>query len=164
LSEVRDLIGQHIPAVSLQDRNGDPVNLERITIGWVVYYFYPGTVDPPADGRDGPAEDALQHRAFGAHEDAFAERRVRVIGVSSQLQQEQLDTVFTNRIGHSMLIDPDLILGRKLELPTFDLGGRQWYRRLTLVTRERKIRQVFYPVASGARNPQQILAWLQLQG
>jgi hypothetical protein len=63
-----------------------------------------------------------------------------------------------------MLIDPSLILAHKLELPTFELGGRSWYRRLTLITKDQLIHQAFYPVASGARNPQQIFAWLQLRG
>jgi peroxiredoxin len=164
LSAVHDLIGQRIPAVCVQDYNGDPVELERIAIGWVVYYFYPGTSNPAAEGRDGSAEDTSQHRAFSTHQDAFAERQVCVIGVSSQLPQEQRDTVVANRISHSMLVDPNLILAHKLDLPTFELGGRRWYRRLTLVTEERVIRQVFYPVASGARNPEQIFAWLQLRG
>jgi peroxiredoxin len=163
MSRVPDLIGQPIPAVCVQDFNGDPVEMERIAIGWVVYYFYPGTDDPAADGRDGPAEDASQHRAFITHQDAFAERQVRVFGVSSQTQREQRSTVVANRISHGMLIDPTLLLAHKLELPTFEFGGRSWYRRLTLVTHERIIRQVFYPVASGARNPEQIFAWLQLR-
>ena len=164
MSAVHDLIGQRIPAVCVQDFNGDPIELERISIGWVVYYFYPGTTDPAADKRDGPAEDASQHRAFSTHQDAFTERQVRVFGVSSQLQREQLHTVVANRISHGMLIDPSLILAHKLELPTFEVGERKWYRRLTLITYERIIRQVFYPVASGARNSEQIFAWLQLRG
>jgi peroxiredoxin len=161
---VRDLIGQRVPAVCLKDFNGDPVELEKIVNSWVIYYFYPGTTNPPADGRDGPAEDANQHRAFSVHQDALAERGVRTVGVSSQLQREQLNTVVANRISHSMLIDPSLILAHKLELPTFELGGRSWYRRLTLITRDQRIHQVFFPVTTAARNPEQIFAWLQLKG
>ncbi|HEX5853520.1 MAG TPA: redoxin domain-containing protein [Solirubrobacteraceae bacterium] len=164
LSAVRDLVGQRLPAVCLQDFNGDPVDLERIAVGWVVYYFYPGTTDPVADGRDGPTEDASQHRAFSTHQDAFGERHVRTIGVSSQRQREQLNTVVEHRISHGMLVDPSLILAHKLELPTFELGERRWYRRLTLITQDRIVRQVFYPLASAARNPEQIFAWLQLRG
>jgi peroxiredoxin len=89
---VHDLIGQRVPAVCLKDFNGDPVELAKIVNSWVIYYFYPGTADSPADGQDGPAEDANQHRAFSVHHDALAERGVRTVGESNSTPSSRTES------------------------------------------------------------------------
>lgn len=161
----RDLTGETMPPVRLKTVDGEPVDLEHdVAIGWVVSYFYPGTSAPAAAGPDGPAQDAAQHRAYRDRQDAFSARDVRTLGISSQSPTTQLKTALAGQITHPLLNDPELVLADELGLPTFELGGRRWYRRLTLLTRDRRIERVFYPVASGDRNPSQVLAWMQLNG
>jgi peroxiredoxin len=160
----RALVGLTLPSVSLTAIDGDPIDLAGIAFGWVVYYFYPGTGTPPAHGADGPAEDIAEHRAYRDRQSEFEARRMRTVGVSSQAVNAQLRTALANDIGrHSLLSDPELLLADELGLPTFDLDEKRWYRRLTLLTLDRRIEQVFFPVSSGARNPSQVLAWLQLR-
>jgi peroxiredoxin len=153
-----------MPLVRLNNFDGDPVHLEHIAFGWVVYYFYPGTGIPPAEDREGPREDTAQHRAFRGHRDDFEVRKVRVVGVSSQSMRAQRKAVIANLVCHEMLTDPELVLAEQLGLPTFEMGGARWYRRLTLLTRDRQITRVFCPVESARRNPSQVIAWMQLQG
>lgn len=157
------LLGRTLPSVTLTAIDGDPVCLADIAFGWVVYYFYPGTSTPPAHGADGPAEDVAQHRAYRRSQDEFAARQMRTVGVSSQTAKAQVAAALVHDIGHPLLSDAELLLADEMGLPTFDLGGRRWYRRLTLLTLDRRIEEVFFPVSSGARNPSQVLAWMQLR-
>ena len=91
------------------------------------------------------------------------EMSVRLVGVSSQSEQEQRQTMVDHRICHLMLIDPELALAEALGLPTFELAGRRWYRRVTVLIRGKTIE--WASLATGAANtPTQVLTWLQLHG
>ena len=48
-----------------------------------------------------------------------------------------------------------------LQLPTFDLAGRAYLRRLTMVVRECLVEHVFYPVFPPDTHAQQVVAWLR---
>lgn len=140
-------------------------------------YFYPGTNARSVSGSNDPAEDTAQHLAFRTNEAALRALGVEVVGVSSESEREQSKTVIEHRICHRMLIDPELALAKLLALPIFEHDGRCWYRRLTLLAKERDapyglgepmrslvIERVFYPVLSAANNPAQIMTWLQIHG
>lgn len=152
-----------MPSIQLAQINGTPFALNDVGRSWVAYYLYPGTRTPPALGGDSPAEDAAEHLAYRSRSRRLEELKVTVVGVSSENEAEQYKTICEHRISHIMLLDPALILAKALDLPTFELAGRRWYRRLTLLTRDGVIERVF-PVKNGASNPGQILTWLQLHG
>jgi peroxiredoxin len=160
----RRLAGTPMPSIVLQRINGSRIGLQTISLGWVVYYLYPGTDEASALGIDSPAQDAAQHRAYCEREYRFRELGVRPVGISSQQHLEQLGTIRDHQIEHLMLIDPDLVLAEALGLPTFELAERLWYRRLTLLVHDGVIERAFYPVATAANNPGQVLTWLQLHG
>jgi hypothetical protein len=62
-----------------------------------------------------------------------------------------------------MLCDPDLTLASSpLKLPTFQIDGTSYYRRMTLLTHLGVIKWCFYPVSRAAANPRQIISWLRL--
>jgi peroxiredoxin len=153
-----------MPSVTLQRINGSRIGLRTLSLGWVVFYLYPGTDDASAAGIDSPTEDAAQHRAYCEREYRFRELGVRAVGISSQQHLEQLGTIREHHIEHLMLIDPDLVLAEALGLPTFELAQRLWYRRLTLLAHDGVIERAFYPIATAANNPGQVLTWLQLHG
>jgi len=48
-----------------------------------------------------------------------------------------------------------------LKLPTFITAGRELYNRITLITNNRKILKVFYPVFPPDRNTDEVLHWLR---
>jgi peroxiredoxin len=160
----RRLAGTPMPSITLQRINGSRIGLQTISLGWVVFYLYPGTGAISAPGIDSPAEDAVQHRAYCEREYRFRELGVRMVGISSQQHLEQLGTIREHHIEHLMLVDPDLVLAEALGLPTFELAERRWYRRLTLLAHDGVIERAFYPVATAANNPGQVLTWLQLHG
>jgi peroxiredoxin len=48
-----------------------------------------------------------------------------------------------------------------LRLPTFTVAGMELFKRLTLITRDGHIEEVFYPVFPPDQNPEEVLAWLR---
>jgi peroxiredoxin len=150
-----------MPSICLEQITGTRFSLDEVGLSWVAFYLYPGTHTPPALGGDSPAEDAAQHLAYRSRQERFEELSLTVVGISSESDAEQYETICEHRIGHLMLIDPALTLAEALGLPTFELADRRWYRRLTLLTRSGVIERVF-PVSRGASNPGQVLTWLQL--
>jgi peroxiredoxin len=161
----RRLAGSPMPSITLQRINGSRIGLRTVSLGWVVFYLYPGTDEiSAAAGIDSPIEDAAQHRAYCEREYRFRQLGVRPVGISSQQHLEQLATIRDHHIEHLMLIDPDLVLAEALGLPTFELAERRWYRRLTLLAHDGVIERAFYPIATAANNPGQVLTWLQLHG
>ena len=70
---------------------------------------------------------------------------------------------FAARVGLScpLLSDPQRKLAAVLGLPTFTAGGRTFYRRLTLISGERRVVKVFYPVVEPQRNAADVVAWLE---
>ena len=50
---------------------------------------------------------------------------------------------------------------RALGLPTFEVEGRTFYKRLTLIAVETRIVKVFYPVFPPDRDAADVLAWLR---
>jgi peroxiredoxin len=162
---VRQLIGRKVPDVPVMEPGRSVFPLGNVSLGWVVYYLYPGTsAAKPAPGREGPLEDAVEHQAFRDHQDEFQELGVRTLGISSQSEREQKETVTENMLSHPMVTDSGLGLAERLGLPTFEHASRRWFRRLTLLAYGGEIRWVFYPVARPALQPWQIISWLEHQG
>jgi len=126
-----------------------------------VIYIYPGGRSSPEDGKDTPRLDGVQHRAFRARKGELAGLGATVIGISSQPRSAQLDSLVAGRVPHLLVSDPELLLARELELPTFTADGARWYRRLTLVATGGHIEKAFFPV-SVARSAAQVITWMRL--
>ncbi len=86
-----------------------------------------------------------------------------MVGLSAQPSAEQREFAARERIPYPLLSDPGMALAQELRLPTFETGGRRYYRRLTFVARRRRIAKVFYPVHSPRHNPSEVLDWLTQQ-
>lgn len=165
--EVRHLVdglcGRVVPPLLLAASCGDPVSLESFASGSGVIYLYPGATSSPDGGESSLLVDAAQHRGFRDLGPDMSVLKLTVVGVSTQSQDAQIRSVVANRLQHTLLSDPQLLLADRLELPTFACDGARWYRRLTIVVRHGRIGKVFYPV-EGARNPAQVIAWAKVQG
>jgi len=60
-----------------------------------------------------------------------------------------------------ILSDSARIFANSLALPTFETGGMQLIKRLTMVIRKGRIETVFYPVFPSNENAAQVIAWLE---
>lgn len=132
----------------------------------LVIYLYPGTGVPGRplplgwDEVPGARGCTPQSCAFRDHVVDLAGLGAGVIGLSAQSASEQREFAEREHIPYPLVHDGEFALAASLGLPTFELSGRRYYRRLTLIVREGNIVKVFYPVFPPAGNAADVVAWL----
>jgi peroxiredoxin len=162
---VERLTGQRLPSLTLASTQG-LVNLASPAVGRRVLYVFPRISSPIAgevpgwDFIPGAAGCTEQTCRFRDSLRAFAAVGYSLAGVSTQTVEE-LDEA-ANRLGitYPLIADPYLLLGQALFLPEFAVAEAVFYRRLTLVVQQSRIKKVFYPV-DAARNVDEVLEWIR---
>jgi peroxiredoxin len=159
------LTGTRLPNVKLRSTVGDSVRLSDLE-STVVIYVYPRTGTPgvdPIEGWDdmpGARGCTPQSCAFrDSHADLQA-LGADVFGLSAQSTADQREFADRTHIPYPLLSDDRFKLADALGLPTFELGGQRFYKRVTLIARDGVIVKVFYPVFPPDRNAAEVLAWL----
>ncbi|KYO49393.1 BcpB protein [Tistrella mobilis] len=161
------LTGARLPDLALPSTAGGTVRLADLA-GWSVLYFYPmtGRPDQPLpEGWDmipGARGCTPQSCAFRDHAAELAEAGVSALyGISTQDTAWQREAAERLHLPFPLLSDADLQLTRALNLPVMEVGGHRLIRRLTLITRDGVVQQVFYPVFPPDRNAGDVLDWLR---
>jgi peroxiredoxin len=160
------LLGLPAPELVLESSNG-PFDLAAFAGGLGVLYVYPATGIPGRPSPDG--WDAIpgargctpQSCAFRDHAAELERLGARVAGLSAQGLAEQREFAAREHMPFPVVADPERALGAALRLPTFEFGGRELYRRVTLVFEAAVIVEVFYPVFPPDRNAAEVVAWLR---
>jgi DNA-binding HxlR family transcriptional regulator/peroxiredoxin len=151
---VRGLIGTIVPALD----SLDPVADKALT----VVYCYPGTRMPAAADVPGAAGCTLESCTYRDRLAEFAALGAEVRGVSTQTPTEQAGFAAESRITFPLLSDAALELTTALRLPTFRAGGTVRIKRLTLlVSRNRTIQDVLYPIADVTGSVEDALAMVR---
>jgi peroxiredoxin len=167
--EADHLTGLAIPSVRLVSTLGVEVDLADAARQRVVVYAYPRTGKPGEalpegwDGIPGARGCTPQSCAFRDHVEDFAAFGVKLIGLSAQSPEDQLEFATREHIPYPLLSDRSLEVAAKLRLPTFAVAGLRLYRRLTLIAHRGRVEKVFYPVFPPDRNAADVLAWLAEQ-
>jgi peroxiredoxin len=160
------LPGAPVPSVVLAASSGELVDLALAARETLVVYVYPGTGVPgrplPAgwDQVPGARGCTPQSCAFRDHMRELADLEASVMGLSGQAIEGQREFAEREHIPYPLLNDSDFVLAAKLGLPTFQLHGARYYRRLTFVARAGEIAKVFYPVFPPQRNAAEVVGWL----
>jgi peroxiredoxin len=163
------LLGHEVPNQALVSTQGGALDLGEATSRLAVVYVYPMTGvpgEPLPEGWDdipGARGCTPQSCAFRDHVLELAAYGASVLGLSAQRHDEQREFAQREHIPYPLLSDPELQLASSLRLPTFEVEGRRFYRRLTFVARERRIAKVFYPVFPAHLNASEVLSWLAVQ-
>ena len=163
------LQGMSMPDVNLQSTRGRPVNIGEVSSNKTVFFFYPMTGKPgvplPKDwdlipGARGCTPESCSYRD---HYKGFRDLGFEVFGISSQSNEDQKEFSQRSNIPYEILSDCKLELAGALRLPTFTVEEVKMplIRRLTLVTRRKKIEKVFYPVFPPDKNADQVLEYLR---
>ncbi|MCB5166843.1 winged helix-turn-helix transcriptional regulator [Streptomyces bambusae] len=149
---VHALPGTRLPELLLPDQDGrlrDPVADTAHT----VLYCFPGAYArvesyPPGWGAiPGTRGCTLESGTYRDRLAEFTAAGATVAGVSTQRPDEQREFALTEGLGFGLFSDAGLTLTAALRLPTFRAAGVTRLKRLTLVVdRDRRIREVFYPV------------------
>src|SRR2546425_5783052 len=162
----RGLIGEPLPALRLET-TAEAVDLAELASELLVLFIYPhatGLPDAPVPGWDripGARGCTAQSCGFRDHHGRLGDLGAEIAGLSVQTVDEQRD--FAARVGlrYRLISDPTRQLAAALGLPTFDAGGRTFYKRLTLIARGGRIVKVFYPVLEPERNAADVVASLE---
>lgn len=161
------LQGRLVPNARLDWTADGSVDLAELAARRLVLYLFPrmsASSEPDPTGWmniPGAYGCTQQTCAFRDRQTAFRELGCRVAGLSAQSRREQLDTTKRLEIPFPLLADPDLVVHRTLQMPTFEVDGMVFYKRLTLIAEARRIVKVFYPVHPPEEHPATVLAWLE---
>ncbi len=145
------LPGCGVPGLPLAASAGGQLDLAAVTERLAVVYVYPRTGvpgEPLPDGWDeipGARGCTPQSCAFRDHLLELAAYGATVVGLSAQPSAEQREFAAREQIPYPLLSDPGMALAKALGLPTFEAGGRRYYRRLTFVARAAAHRQGLLP-------------------
>jgi peroxiredoxin len=160
------LAGLRIPSLSFDATDGSVVELSTLR-GTSIVYVYPMTGIPGVgqpDGWDlipGARGCTAEARDFRDH---FAELRAAgassVYGLSAQSTAYQRDAVDRLHLPFAMLSDVGLRLAGAIQLPLFEVGGMQLYKRITLVVRDGVIDHAFYPIFPPDTHARAVIDWL----
>lgn len=159
--------GSRLPALRLASTLEPDVDLREASAGRLVLYVYPRTGvpgQPSPQGWDqipGARGCTPENVAFRDREHEIRDLGATVMGLSSQLLEEQREFSQRERIPYPLLNDSALVLARELGLPTFEVAGTTLYKRLTLIAEQGTIIKVFYPVFPPDRHPEDVIAWLR---
>lgn len=162
------LPGRTLPPVALSSTSGKTVAINALGAGRRVIYIYPLTgrpgTDLPDDWDSIPGARGCTPESCGFR-DRYSELLSSdiggVFGLSSQETDYQQEVVDRLHLPFEMLSDPQLKLANGLRLPTFEAGGLRFYKRLTLIVRDRLIEHVFYPIFPPNKHADQVLSWLK---
>jgi peroxiredoxin len=161
------LSGIEIPSVRLESTDGTEVNVGDLAAGRLVLYVFPrigrpDRADPPGwdqiPGARGCTQESCAYRDL--HQE-FRDLGYSVAGVSAQSADEQQEASVRLHLPFALLSDPERRLGDAIGLPTFEAAGMTLYKRLTLVAREHRIVQVFYPIFPPQDNAGDVLSWIR---
>jgi peroxiredoxin len=154
-----------VPAVPLRSTAGRLVDLSQLT-GRTVVYCYPRTGlpdrDPPAGWDDIPGARGCTPQSC-AFRDRYRELQAfgaRVFGLSTQDTDYQREAAERLHLPFELLSDEHLTLTNALRLPTFAVGSMVLIKRLTLMIRDGRIENVFYPIFPPDTNAGDVIAWL----
>ena len=166
-----DGAADHLPRLELPDlmlpSSQGPVSVAELARERLVLYVYPRTGRPGVamlpgwDDIPGARGCTPQSCGFRDHAAELAAFGARVAGLSAQSLADQVEFAERNRMPFPVIADPVRTLGARLRLPTFEIGGTTFYKRLTLLAERRRIVKVFYPVFPPDANAGEVLAWLR---
>jgi peroxiredoxin len=162
----RHLRGLPMPRISLQSTAGRSVDLTRLTAPRTVIYCYPMTGvpgKPLPEGWDmiaGARGCTPQTCGFRDHYQELVKLGAAVFGLSTQTTAYQQEMARRLRLPFEILSDSEFELSDALGLPTFEVEGTQLLKRLTLIIREGRIEEVFYPVFPPNESAVEVLRWL----
>ncbi|MGH3010228.1 MAG: peroxiredoxin [Gaiellaceae bacterium] len=159
------LEGEPLPALQFPSSRG-VVHLTERPGRYVVLYVYPRTAvagerDPRGwDRIPGARGCTAEACSFRDHERELSKLGARVMGLSSQVLEQQRRFATRASIPYPLLSDPGFLLAGALGLPTLEVAGRRFYERLTIIS-DGSITKIFHPVAKPETHGAEVLAWLR---
>ncbi|MDM5147527.1 peroxiredoxin [Candidatus Persebacteraceae bacterium Df01] len=160
------LEGMCFPLLSFETTEGSIVlaKLPKTT----VVYIYPrssaDSVDPEGwDAIPGARGCSPQGCAFRDHQLELSTLGASVFGLATQDVSYLRSEVARLHLPFPLISDSQLQLKEALNIPILEMkvNGASFYKRITLILRERHIVKVFYPVFPPDKNAENVIEWLK---
>ncbi|TKY84759.1 hypothetical protein EX895_005839 [Sporisorium graminicola] len=150
------LLGHPLPAlIDLASTSGTTVDLFTLSLrSPIMLFLYPSTSSPlratPATWSTIPgATGCTPHlTSVNAHLPTLLakEPELKIFGLSTQPHAEQLEAKTRLGLKFDLLSDETDALREALDIPSFEVEGRRYFRRMTLLLRGGQITRLDYPV------------------
>ena len=160
------LVGIAMPKISLRSTAGRLVDISEFAAPRTVIYCYPMTGVPGTplpegwDAIPGARGCTPQTCSFRDHYRELLDLQCDVFGLSTQITEYQREMADRLHLPFEVLSDFKFHLCEALRLPTFAVEGVRVLKRLTLIVRDGRVEQVFYPVFPPNESADQVLRWL----
>ena len=161
------LLGKRASNILLPSTKGDPLDACTVDTKFAIMYFFPMMADPeeslPTGWNDIPGARGCtpQNIAISEHIDDLLKCGATPIGISTQPIEELSKLSSMRGFFQAILSDNSFKFQEKLSIPTFQVGNKTMYKRLTLILKESKIIKVFYPIFPPDKHIFEILEWLE---
>ena len=161
------LPGLPVPSIRLPSTAGRLIDLGALGAPRTVIYCYPRTGRPGQplpegwDAIPGARGCTPQSCAFRDHHRELADLGAEVYGLSTQTTAYQREMAERLHLPFEVLSDARFAFVEALRLPTFEADGMRLIKRLTLIVRDQRIEQVFYPVFPPDASAAQVIDWLE---
>jgi peroxiredoxin len=157
--------GRRMPDIALPTTAGRSVSFARLAGRSIVYCYpwtgRPGVANPPGwDDIPGAHGSTPQTEGFRDLHAGFQQVGAVVFGLSAQSTDYQGEMAARLGLPFEIVSDEAFALQQVLALPTFEIGGVRYLKRLTLAIRDGRIERVYYPIAEPAAHAREVCAWL----
>ena len=157
----------NIPSISLQNQEGNLLRLDRSDTFRIILYFFSMTGRPdmplPENWNTIPGASGctLQTCEFRDNYDDLVSLNAVPIGISSQTVNYNKEMTSRLVVPFDVLSDENLELKNALNIPTFSLKNKIYFKRLTLIIEKKIVKKVFYPIYPIEKHVDDIIAWLK---
>ncbi|MGN6371806.1 MAG: redoxin domain-containing protein [Solirubrobacteraceae bacterium] len=134
----RVAVGDPVPPVRFDVPEGK-LDLAAYGSGWLLVWCFPGDDEPFS-------VDEVMGRSLEEHRLELATLDCALVGVSSQRNDTLAQLASRAKTTFPLLSDPQLVLARRMGLPTVPCGEEQLYQRLVFIARPGHVARVFYRV------------------
>jgi len=162
------LLHKKMSQISLPNQDDIFLNLERLDTFRIVLYFFPMTGRPDKKLPDnwniipGAKGCTLQTCSIRDNYDNLVRLNALPIGVSTQRTIDLKEMTQRLLIPYDILSDESLKLMKELDLPSFSINEKTYFKRLTLILEKSIIKKVFYPIYNPDKHIVEILEWLKI--
>ena len=160
------LLGTTIPSISLPNQDANLLKLNRFDTFRLVFFCYSMTGHPekplPEDWNNIPGASGctLQNCSFRDGYDELINKNALPVGASTQSISDIKEMIKRLHIPYDIVSDQNLTLINKLNLPTFSIGDKKFFKRITFVIEKSIIKKIFYPINTPNNHINDVLNWL----
>ena len=165
--ECNHLLGKIMPNIILTSTKGNSFDICKVHTDFVILYFFPmmaiSEKNLPSGWNDIPGARGCtpQNITINEHTKDLLKYDATPIGISTQSIDELSKISVIRDLSQVILSDNGLKFKEKLNVPTFQVENKTRYKRFTLIVKDSKIVQVFYPIFPPDKHIFEIIEWLE---